>query len=613
MVAGIVLGPVWALVVAAASLASLGGIFWLDVQGLLPPSLAPGTKGNLYSAVAIPIVASAVLFFALVRDLEQLAAASAKLAEERLAERQRADLRATLFGAISEVGRFALETRDMSKLAKVAASRLEAAMPGSRVRVVLAPNRGSDLARVAGTDGVRDLDPRTERALAALVGASPGMVTWPPDLIRALFGVEADRPLPGLAAPILLSREPVGFVVGLPPEDPTCVPVVAPGTPLIADLLAAAYARSEAEYRMMQAQKLEVVGRLAGGVAHDFNNLLTAMRALVDDLHADVAGRRHGEETVALLESAIDRGALVAGQLLAVSKRPRGVSGPCDVARALRGVQPLLERLMPDECRLVLAVADEALWADVDIASLEQLMLNLVVNAVEAMPSGGTVTVTAEGVDGGIDVRVQDTGTGMDERVRARIFDPFFTTKADGTGLGMAVVRDITRRYGALVDVDSKPGEGTTITLRFRARSPSDQDDSIGESSRPDASTFEGLEVLLVEDNELVRVGVERMLVGMGCSVEAVGDGQQALSRLEAGASYDLLVTDLHMPGMSGESLAGHPVVRDRVRGVLIASGDRAPSKHVTAGKRVEFVEKPFDRRTLASAIRRVVGGPVHG
>ena len=607
MVAGIVLGPGWALGVGALCMVTTGVVFWVDARGLLPPSLAPATKVNLYSAVGIPLIAASVLYYVLIRDLQGLAAASARLASDRLVEQEKAELRATLFSAISQIGRFALETRDMERLARFAAAKLASVVEGATVRVLLVPTDTTDLPTLVAPDGAASLDPEVEGWVTEVVGSRPGPVEWPPHLVEALFGRRPDGPTTGLAAPILLSRRPLGYVLGLPPDDPSCVPVVGPGVPLVADLLAAAYARSEAEYRMMQAQKLEVVGRLAGGVAHDFNNLLTAMRALVDDLAAEVEDRPHGRESVRLLESAIDRGALVAGQLLAVSRRPRSATGPCDVATVLRNLEPLLARLMPDECRLEVRVEGDDLWVDVDIASLEQLLLNLVVNAFEAMPDGGVVTVTADDDENGVRLRVSDTGIGMDERVRARIFDPFFTTKPDGTGLGMAIVRDITQRYGAVVNVDSEPGKGTEITLRLHRAVEAAAEGRRGEGGAH-ASRFDGRRVLLVDDNDLVRVGLERTFAALGFVVDAVADARTALDRIRsADPSYDLIVTDLHMPGMSGDVLAGHEMLRERGVAVIVMSGDRAPKTAVEAGGRVAFLEKPFERDALVRTIRSVL------
>ena len=613
MVAGAMVGPVAGLVAGAVSLVTFGAVFAADAAGWLPPSMAPATKANVYSAVAIPIAAGSVMYFVLVRDLEDLVRRATTLARERFRERERAEHRAKLFAVVGELGRFALSSRAIDEVARYAADRLEAAMPGVRVRVLLTRPRDGEVPWLLGPEGEIPIRPDVHRAIAGLEADLDGPVACPPALAEALFETSCDTSQPGFVAPIRLAAAPVGFVVGLSPAEPSSVPDPAPGAQLVADLLAAAYARAEAESRMMQAQKLEVVGRLAGGVAHDFNNLLTAMRALSDDLRLELSSRPGTGETIDLLGAAIDRASLVTGQLLAVSKRPRATGGPCDVAAAVRSIEPLLSRILPDECRLDLEVPDEPMWARVDIASLEQVLLNLVVNAFEAMPEGGQVTVRVHSDEHAVELAISDTGVGMSEAVRARLFDPFFTTKPDGTGLGMAVVRDLTRRYGAFVDVDSKEGDGTTVRIRFHRSAPREVS---GPSPAATAANevLEGRSVIVVEDNDLVRTGVVRMLESMGAKVRAFDDGSAALAAVAPEDDVDLVISDLHMPGLSGDELASRMLARlPKVR-VLITSGDRAPVARDAADRhRVGFIEKPFDRVALARAIQDVFEGADDG
>ena len=361
--------------------------------------------------------------------------------------------------------------------------------------------------------------------------------------------------------------------------------------------------------QLLQAQKMEAVGRLAGGVAHDFNNILQAMLSLATVLRLK-AGSPELARIVAEIEVLIRRGAGLTQQLLLYSRRQVAERKRVDLGEGAGAVGVLLGRLIPENIRLVVDTVPGQVWVDGDAGQLQQVLMNLVVNAKDAMPSGGTLTVRASRVDGDAVLAVIDTGQGMDETTRSRLFEPFFTTKDTGKGLGLSVVHGIAEQHSGRVEVESSPGEGSLFRVILPAMSPPDA--AAKESSADvEPPSGHGERVLIVEDEEEARKGLAELLTIFGYEVTAVGSGEEA-GVLPDEPAPDLLLTDLMLPGIDGVALAAG--LRDRWPHlkVVLMSGyteDEAVRRGVDEGE-VLFLQKPFDMATLTHTLRAALRDP---
>ncbi|MDX2184527.1 MAG: ATP-binding protein [Gemmatimonadaceae bacterium] len=376
--------------------------------------------------------------------------------------------------------------------------------------------------------------------------------------------------------------------------------------------------------QLQQAQRLESVGRLAGGIAHDFNNLLTVITGASDALLHDLGPAHPSRVDAEDIVSAANRAAALTAQLLAYSRKQVLQARPVALDHTLAGLRDLLERLIGEQIRVEIMPSPAPAIVLADPNQLEQVILNMAVNARDAMPQGGTLTFEVAPVQmteppaneyfdlpPGDYVRlvVRDTGVGMDEGTRSQIFEPFFTTKerGRGTGLGLSMVYGIVRQSGGRIYVESQLGQGTRFTI-FLPRSTAAVSDV---SSNVVAPTIGGHgTVLVVEDAEDVRLFVVRMLQRAGYTVRAAADGIEAMALLARDAStIDLLLTDVIMPGMNGRELADR-VVQDRPDiGVLFMSGytDNAIVHHGVLDGRTPFIHKPFTTDELLAAVRRVL------
>ena len=385
------------------------------------------------------------------------------------------------------------------------------------------------------------------------------------------------------------------------------------------------------EEQLRFAQKMEAIGTLAGGIAHDFNNLLGAARGLVDLLLLEEQASGPLHEGLVQVRDTIDRGKALTSQVLAFSRRQALESRPVDVNELAAGVVKMLERIIGANIRLVMFPADRPTTALADPGQIEQVLMNLCVNARDAMPAGGTVQLHTEVLDlddrftatrawalPGRYVRIQvsDTGLGMDAATRRRIFEPFFTTKdqGKGTGLGLAVVFGIVKQHGGLIDVESTPGQGTTFSVYlpyYEAGAPA--------MPKPEVRLGGGLvggteTVLLADDEESLRRTAAKLLERLGYRVIAVTNGLEALAALEAhGTAVQLVISDVSMPKMGGHELRAK--VRDRFPGLrfLFATGYSADSVEFVIGEPVptDVITKPYGLAELAQAVRRVLDAPV--
>jgi len=386
--------------------------------------------------------------------------------------------------------------------------------------------------------------------------------------------------------------------------------------------------RKQLEDELRQAQKMEAVGRLAGGVAHDFNNLLTIIMGRSALLLGRLKAEDPSRKSVELIQKTAARAASLTGQLLAFSRKQVLQRKVLDLNAAVGEMSDMLRRLIGEDIDLLLTLGPAAGRVNADPSQLEQALLNLAVNARDAMPRGGTLGVETDRVELGpappdrpealppgpyAVLRVMDTGMGMDAATQARIFEPFFTTKGPGkgTGLGLSMVHGVVRQHGGAIHVRSVMGGGTTFEIylpQVGAAAPASTGDDAG--SRP---TTGQETILLVEDEEDVRALAREVLERQGHSVLEAGDGVQALQRYEAeGERIDLILTDVVMPRMSGRELV------DRVRAlrptmpVLYMSGytEDAILRHGVRDASMLLLGKPFTPADLIGKVREVLDKP---
>jgi PAS domain S-box-containing protein len=389
-------------------------------------------------------------------------------------------------------------------------------------------------------------------------------------------------------------------------------------------------ARKAAVNELLQAQKLESIGRLAGGIAHDFNNMLFAISGYAEMLEEDLAAppdtpidREAALRSVSAISQAADRAASLTMQLLAFSRQQIVSPKVLDVGDAIRAIEPMLRPIIGETTNLILRPDDGAGHIRADPSQLDQILVNLVVNARDAMPGGGTITIeTANAVfdepfaiehfdvEPGpyVMLAVSDTGEGMDRATREHIFEPFFTTKetGKGTGLGLATIYGIVRQAGGHIWLYSEPGLGTTFKLYF----PRDEGDPIEEppvTPRPSVGTGT---LLVVEDEPAVREMTTAVLERAGYTVFAVANGLEALAKMaELERPIDVLVSDVVMPHMSGLELSEAVLERYPGTGLVLLSGYTAemldPSRLTERG--AIFVGKPISTRELLKAIARAM------
>jgi PAS domain S-box-containing protein len=363
--------------------------------------------------------------------------------------------------------------------------------------------------------------------------------------------------------------------------------------------------------QLRHAQRIEAIGLLAGGVAHDFNNLLQGMLTFVQVLQSPKCTPARSREFLAQLEGTIRRGTQLTRQLLLFARREPGLRAHLDLGEVLQELAKFLRRVVRENIELAIEPAGEPLRVDADRGQIEQVIVNLVMNAVDAMPEGGRLAVrTSRGRGDGAVLEVADTGGGIPEAIRQRIFEPFFTTKerGKGTGLGLSVVHGIVMAHRGAVDVTSGGG-GTTVRVRLPLL-PEVPSDALAGAPAEELPQGSGERVLLVEDAGDVRDGLSMLIETLGYSVAAVRSGEDALA-MESTAPFSLVLTDCILPGIPGVEVVRS--LRKRWPGVraILMSGYTAPDVIATGVKAGEFVflQKPFEMTELARTIQAVLGG----
>lgn len=383
--------------------------------------------------------------------------------------------------------------------------------------------------------------------------------------------------------------------------------------------------RRHLEEQLIQSQKMEAIGQLAGGVAHDFNNILTAILGYADLMLADLPAGGHLEAYGSEVKVAAERGAALTRQLLAFSRRQLLQVSILDLNEVVGEVEQMLRRLIGETIVLVTNLEPELTRVKADPTQVQQVILNLALNARDAMPGGGVLSIrtsnlalvsptTMEGADLAPGLyavlEISDTGAGMDPEILSRIFEPFFTTKekGKGTGLGLATVYGIIRQSGGMITVESRPRRGSTFRIFLPGATEPAETRS---SDLPARVGPRGSEtILLAEDEENVRTLVRTVLESSGYTVLEATGGDHALQIADRHEGpIHLLVTDIVMPQMSGSELAKRLVDRYPAMKVLFMSGyaEKYPHGSMATGGSA-FLQKPFTAAALAQQIRALLG-----
>jgi PAS domain S-box-containing protein len=382
--------------------------------------------------------------------------------------------------------------------------------------------------------------------------------------------------------------------------------------------------RKQLETRYLQAQKMEAVGRLASGIAHDFNNLLMGIQGCCRMAAAEVEPTSSALVPMQEILNAAERGTALTRQLLAFSRNRELEPRPILVNDALSAARVMLRHLLGEDVTLEMQLAPLGGPVLADEGQIEQILMNLAVNSRDAMPGGGKLSIRAEELDSAqsadprlavvapgrwVVVEVRDSGQGMDEATLARAFEPFFTTKPEGqgTGLGLASTYGIVRQLEGHIELESELGRGTLVRMFLPERAPGELGATLRERLEPAPRRL--LDVLLVEDDRLVRAGLRHLLRSMGHRVVDAAGADEALALCGQGVPIDLLLTDIVMPKKSGPALAQEfRVLRPTARvlfmsafsgELLVEQGRLAPGEPT--------IEKPFTEEQLDQAIRRLL------
>jgi PAS domain S-box-containing protein len=379
--------------------------------------------------------------------------------------------------------------------------------------------------------------------------------------------------------------------------------------------------RKALEERLGQLRKLDAVGQLAGGVAHEFNNALSVILSYTGFLLEGIAPTNPLRADVIEIKKAGERTAALTKQLLAFSRRQNPEPRIVDVNESIELLSQTLLRLIGEHVALKLDPGDGGLRVLMDPTQLEQVVINLAVNARDAMPGGGTLSISTRGASLGADtpgvapgdfvcISVSDTGTGMSAKVKERIFEPFFTTKpvGKGTGLGLSMVYGIVGQNGGHIEVESEPGRGSIFRLFFKRHEGAGRaaaKKGTAELRAPGTGT-----ILLVEDEEPVRRATARILRSAGYRVEEAGSGEEAIQRFGTGGpTFDLVLTDVVMPGMGGAALARRLHESAPAQKIVFCSGytDEMITSQGDMEEGAFILQKPVDAKALLKTVEDIL------
>ena len=401
----------------------------------------------------------------------------------------------------------------------------------------------------------------------------------------------------------------------------------------VTDRMEAERALACKDEQLRQSQKMETIGQLAGGIAHDFNNLLTAISGYTELARAELEPSSSASEMLFAVSKAADRAAALTRQLLAFGRKQPLRLAELDLNDVVSGMTDMLERLVGADIKLLTGLDENLGKIEADTSQIEQVVMNLAVNARDAMPHGGRLTISTSmaGPDevcrdenpeecdrDYVCLRVADTGVGMDRKIMAQIFEPFYTTKKPGvgTGLGLSVVDGIAEQHGGWVDVQSKPEHGTSFSVYLPVapeRPPEDTDDQFADDeAESEAPAAGGERVLLVEDEDTVRAFATRALTDWGYDVVETTSAEEALVALESDPSgFDLVFSDIVLPGKSGTQLAEEISATNPDTRILLSSGYLFPEEsgddQLPFETAFPLLRKPYSARGLRTAIHEAL------
>ena len=390
-------------------------------------------------------------------------------------------------------------------------------------------------------------------------------------------------------------------------------------------LEAEAEERARAEEALRQAQKMEAVGQLTGGIAHDFNNMLTGIIGAIDILKRRISSGRLDDldRFMDAASTSAQRAAALTSRLLAFSRRQSLDSRPTDVCKLIHSLEDLLRRTMNESIEVEILSSPPLPTALVDANQLESAIINLAINARDAMPDGGRLTLSCEeveldeeccarnpGITPGryIMVGVSDTGVGIDSDTLDKVFDPFFTTKpiGQGTGLGLSMVYGFAKQSNGLVRINSTVGEGTVVRIFLPVADQQTEAESVEHAA---IHHGDGQSVLLVEDDDSVRLLVRDVLEELGYKATEAADGQQAMRILESGQRFDLMISDVGLPGMNGRQLAEIARAHLPDLPILFVTGyaEGAAVRGGFLSNNMQMITKPFQIEMLSARIREML------
>lgn len=383
--------------------------------------------------------------------------------------------------------------------------------------------------------------------------------------------------------------------------------------------------------RLLQAQKMEAVGTLAGGIAHDFNNLLQIISGSVEFMKSRRSVEDKERKHLDRVEETVRQGEQLVKGLLTFSRKQEPEFKRLDVNRLIRDLLELMQRAMPREIKLKADLASELPAVRGDLVQLQQALLNLINNARDAIDSeqGGEITISTRALTGSIkpalpetistakgsiEIEVLDNGSGMDSKTQEHIFEPFFTTKGKkrGSGLGLAMVYGIVRDQGGIIECSSKPGQGTSFRILLPALEGREGDETKeGGDAGKEEDSLEAASILVVEDEPLLREMAWEFLQDCGYEVTAAESGEKALDLYRNGERFEVVVTDVSLPGMTGYELMSSLSAFAKKQRIILVSGNSEEIREKAAGKegQVDFLQKPFSLNDLQQRVRALLGG----